>query len=240
NEGKYKDVVSECERLKEELKSLRDEHAERKDAQKKSEIALKEAKAKQTILTQRNQSLIEEIESKNHSLSCRVKDARRSAEELSSVSEQLSQLYHHACLAVGDTPQRVVLDSIRKETKQIEQKSSENKEIEADESQDKENTVSAGTAEFSSDTVTTTTVLSTMRDQLKYLRSSIEKLAATKDTLSSVTLALLPGQTSLAESQEQVRQLEEEVLRLRSLLSSKREQIATLRTVLKANKHTAE
>ena len=34
--------------------------------------------------------------------------------------------------------------------------------------------------------------------------------------------------------------LEEEVIRLRSLLSSKREQIATLRTVLKANKHTAE
>ena len=39
--------------------------------------------------------------------------------------------------------------------------------------------------------------------------------------------------TSVQESQEQV-------VKLKSLLSTKREQIATLRTVLKANKQTAE
>nr|XP_002124456.1 protein bicaudal D homolog 2-like isoform X2 [Ciona intestinalis] len=238
NEVKYLDLVSECERLKEDLKTIRDEQAERKDAQKKSEIALKESKSKQMMLTQRNQALVEEIESSNHALSCRVKDARHSAEELSVVSEELSQLYHHACLAAGDTPQRVVLDSIRKETKQMTEQS-EGKD--QDKSEDKENILpKENTSDYSSDTVTTTTVLSTMRDQLKCLRGSIEKLATNKETSCTVTLAPLPGQTSLAESQEQVRLLEEEVLRLRSLLSSKREQIATLRTVLKANKHTAE
>lgn len=35
-------------------------------------------------------------------------------------------------------------------------------------------------------------------------------------------------------------ELQEQVIRLKSLLSTKREQIATLRTVLKSNKNTAE
>uniref|UniRef100_F6U262 Protein bicaudal D homolog 2-like n=1 Tax=Ciona intestinalis TaxID=7719 RepID=F6U262_CIOIN len=255
NEVKYLDLVSECERLKEDLKTIRDEQAERKDAQKKSEIALKESKSKQMMLTQRNQALVEEIESSNHALSCRVKDARHSAEELSVVSEELSQLYHHACLAAGDTPQRVVLDSIRKElnkatylfvyyycptfpiacpsiyTKQMTEQS-EGKD--QDKSEDKENILpKENTSDYSSDTVTTTTVLSTMRDQLKCLRGSIEKLATIEQNYVKLRNYAIYYDVK-------VRLLEEEVLRLRSLLSSKREQIATLRTVLKANKHTAE
>lgn len=39
---------------------------------------------------------------------------------------------------------------------------------------------------------------------------------------------------------EEVAELQEQVIKLKSLLSTKREQIATLRTVLKSNKHTAE
>uniref|UniRef100_F6U254 Protein bicaudal D homolog 2-like n=1 Tax=Ciona intestinalis TaxID=7719 RepID=F6U254_CIOIN len=262
NEVKYLDLVSECERLKEDLKTIRDEQAERKDAQKKSEIALKESKSKQMMLTQRNQALVEEIESSNHALSCRVKDARHSAEELSVVSEELSQLYHHACLAAGDTPQRVVLDSIRKETKQMTEQSEGKDQDKSEENNikvllftslysytfqrnfiltntsmlmlHKENILpKENTSDYSSDTVTTTTVLSTMRDQLKCLRGSIEKLATIEQNYVKLRNYAIYYDVK-------VRLLEEEVLRLRSLLSSKREQIATLRTVLKANKHTAE
>lgn len=39
---------------------------------------------------------------------------------------------------------------------------------------------------------------------------------------------------------EEVSELQEQVIKLKSLLSTKREQIATLRTVLKSNKNTAE
>lgn len=39
---------------------------------------------------------------------------------------------------------------------------------------------------------------------------------------------------------EEVAELTEQVIKLKSLLSTKREQIATLRTVLKSNKNTAE
>lgn len=39
---------------------------------------------------------------------------------------------------------------------------------------------------------------------------------------------------------EEVSELQEQVIKLKSLLSTKREQIAALRTVLKSNKNTAE
>ncbi|CAG6021756.1 unnamed protein product [Menidia menidia] len=48
------------------------------------------------------------------------------------------------------------------------------------------------------------------------------------------------GLSSSGESERDAESLLEEVLKLKSLLSTKREQIATLRTVLKANKQTAE
>lgn len=41
-------------------------------------------------------------------------------------------------------------------------------------------------------------------------------------------------------SEAEVQELQEQVIKLKALLSTKREQIATLRTVLKANKQTAE
>lgn len=40
--------------------------------------------------------------------------------------------------------------------------------------------------------------------------------------------------------ESEIADLQEQVIRLKSLLSTKREQIATLRTVLKSNKNTAE
>lgn len=41
-------------------------------------------------------------------------------------------------------------------------------------------------------------------------------------------------------NEAEIAELQEQVIRLKSLLSTKREQIATLRTVLKSNKNTAE
>lgn len=47
------------------------------------------------------------------------------------------------------------------------------------------------------------------------------------------------GFSSSGESERDAESLMEEVLKLKSLLSTKREQIATLRTVLKANKQVS-
>lgn len=50
----------------------------------------------------------------------------------------------------------------------------------------------------------------------------------------------LPSAANKDENSEEIAELQEQVIRLKSLLSTKREQIATLRTVLKSNKNTAE
>lgn len=83
------------------------------------------------------------------------------------------------------------------------------------------------------------TNLATVKDQLKYLKASIESsLELSKKKLSTGSRPPSDSENSTAELDLQESQ--EQVVKLKSLLSTKREQIATLRTVLKANKQTAE
>ena len=57
--------------------------------------------------------------------------------------------------------------------------------------------------------------------------------------MSASSLSETPGTVSPVHDGEIV-EAQEQIVKLKSLLSTKREQIATLRTVLKANKQTAE
>jgi len=70
-----------------------------------------------------------------------------------------------------------------------------------------------------------------------YLNDSLDKMielsSAKEDSASPENGASSDAQAELADAQENI-------VKLKSLLSTKREQIATLRTVLKANKQTAE
>ena len=88
------------------------------------------------------------------------------------------------------------------------------------------------------DSNTVTTNLDTIKDQLKYLKSAIESSLELSKKKSSVT-AETPGNLSPV-SEGELAEAQEQLVKLKSLLSTKREQIATLRTVLKANKQTAE
>ena len=87
------------------------------------------------------------------------------------------------------------------------------------------------------DSTAVATNLETVKDQLKYLKSAIEsslEISKKKISTSSTDNTESPAnEAELVEAQDQV-------VKLKSLLSTKREQIATLRTVLKANKQTAE
>ena len=83
----------------------------------------------------------------------------------------------------------------------------------------------------------------TVKDQIKYLRDAIERLIEVtkkvvpgKDKSSSAT----PESDAIKAAGQDVEETKEQVVKLKSLLATKREQIATLRTVLKANKQTAE
>ena len=87
------------------------------------------------------------------------------------------------------------------------------------------------------DSTSVSTTLETVKDQLKYLKAVIEsslEISKKKISTSSIDNTESPvNEADLVEAQDQV-------VKLKSLLSTKREQIATLRTVLKANKQTAE
>ena len=98
----------------------------------------------------------------------------------------------------------------------------------------------------------------TILDQIKHLRTAIEntielsKIKGHKMNVSyegnatkmpraniyAVSVTLAGGKDDSSEAE--IAELQEQVIRLKSLLSTKREQIATLRTVLKSNKNTAE
>lgn len=97
----------------------------------------------------------------------------------------------------------------------------------------------------------------TIVDQIKHLRTAIEntielsKIKSTKTDGSYecklmwfcifiVNDYLIHLVNKDDSNEAEIAELQEQVIRLKSLLSTKREQIATLRTVLKSNKNTAE
>ncbi|XP_022105386.1 protein bicaudal D homolog 2-like isoform X7 [Acanthaster planci] len=80
-----------------------------------------------------------------------------------------------------------------------------------------------------SDPITCNNLLTTIRDQIKYLKRSVEHAVEMSRQRSNET-------AGSAETED----LREEVMKQKALLATKRDQIVTLRTVLKANKTTAE
>jgi len=79
--------------------------------------------------------------------------------------------------------------------------------------------------------------LETIRDQLKHLKGAVETSIELRATARRSKAA---DTVSVGGNETEIEELVDQVVKFKSLLSTKREQIATLRTVLKANKQTAE
>ncbi|CAH1264662.1 BICD1 [Branchiostoma lanceolatum] len=88
----------------------------------------------------------------------------------------------------------------------------------------------AQNGEVKGDPTTCYNLLQTVRDQIRHLKRAIDH---------TVEVARQRSPVDSSDAMDKA-ELQEQVLKLKSLLSAKREQIATLRTVLKANKQTAE
>lgn len=179
-------------------------------------------------------------------------------DELISVSEELAQLYHHVCMVNGETPSRIMLDHV---------KGSHAKD--SDSGLTSESTDGNGDQPYSTifnlsnmdslkeqlktdiaikvllegdnksesrmDSISASSrILDTIRDQLSHLTKAVES------TIEINRQKALHSGSQEHSSLAEVEDLQEQVIKLKSLLSTKREQIATLRTVLKANKQTAE
>ncbi|CAH1164106.1 unnamed protein product [Phaedon cochleariae] len=160
---------------------------------------------------------------------------------LQTVSEEVAQLYHHVCTVNGQTPTRVVLDHEKEGMTPMTETAPQigrMSKIELLRSRLKSD-LPLHDLEALNDTAVLARNVSTIVDQIKYLRGAIEstiELTKAKRETSDGSYESLRDENSESEIQE----LQEQVIRLKSLLSTKREQIATLRTVLKSNKNTAE
>ncbi|XP_076331064.1 LOW QUALITY PROTEIN: protein bicaudal D-like [Tachypleus tridentatus] len=169
-------------------------------------------------------------------------------EDLVNVSEELAQLYHHVCMVNGETPSRVMLDHVKgcQENKENEgQDSSGQYNVEKysklDLLKEKLKTdVSSklfqdghGKVDISkADPTVCGRLLETIHDQVRHLKQSVQ---------TTIEMGRQKVHHSASpEDAAEMEELQEQVIKLKSLLSTKREQIATLRTVLKANKQTAE
>ncbi|KAJ7317442.1 hypothetical protein JRQ81_003604 [Phrynocephalus forsythii] len=155
-------------------------------------------------------------------------------EELLGFSEEMAVLYHHVCACHNITPQRVVLDYYRegRGARSLgRRRASRNlrlAETETSSSGDQSPASSSPGSPCGLEPLHVANLTAVLREQLGHLQAA---------------LSLVHQQSPRGRGAELERDKEalvEEVLKLKSLLSTKREQIATLRTVLKANKQTAE
>ncbi|XP_043663741.1 protein bicaudal D isoform X2 [Vespula pensylvanica] len=156
--------------------------------------------------------------------------------DLQNISDELVQLYHHVCAVNGEMPSRVVLDH----EKIVPEKEEEgNGKIEWCRTLFKTD-IKIKDLESLSKAKEIAKHIETAMDQIKHLRSAVEhtiELSKVKGIQSNICNVC---EASVNENKAEVADLQEQVIRLKAMLSAKREQIATLRTVLKSNKNTAE
>ncbi|CAG9564178.1 unnamed protein product [Danaus chrysippus] len=142
------------------------------------------------------------------------------APALASAADTLAQLYHHVCAVNGTQPERLLLEHAGQNDDGSGRVDEEALALAAGEL---EGLRAAGLVARHADT---------LLDQLTHLRAALDTALDSRHRHQPVMESSDRG-AELGELQEQV-------IKLKSLLSTKREQIATLRTVLKSNKNTAE
>ncbi|CAG0893809.1 unnamed protein product [Cyprideis torosa] len=148
--------------------------------------------------------------------------------DLSSCSCETAKLYHHVCTVSGQTPSRIMLDHVKQTDGSLGSEKGPSSILESIRGK-----LATPSLPLPSDDVDLSAVrkqVETLSDQVTHLRGAVETALGTH----------VAGEQDLSLTGDDTSQLQEEVVKLRALLGSKREQIATLRTVLKANKQTAE
>ncbi|XP_038628039.1 protein bicaudal D homolog 2 isoform X1 [Tachyglossus aculeatus] len=263
-ECKYKVAVAEISDLKDELKALKSkcEECESKYEAEKGryetdsrvlteKIALLEKSSRQ------DRDHVTRLEKELKKVSDVAGETQGSLsvaqDELVTFSEELANLYHHVCMCNNETPNRVMLDYY-KEGKGGGRSSPEGKgrrspillskgllaiDLGKSESGSGESTPSpvsslpSPISDPRKEPMNIYNLIAIIRDQIKHLQAAVDRTTElSRQRVASQELGPVVDKDKEA--------LMEEILKLKSLLSTKREQIATLRTVLKANKQTAE
>ena len=165
-------------------------------------------------------------------------------DELRYVSEDLQRLYKHVCSANGDHPAK----SFAKKEKQEKSKMTSQAETGDSNAATTESAAEVRQSPMGSENPNETIergdpyscyrLISSVRDQVKFLKQAVEKtVEISRQRALEYRVVVSDDETSGGEDGEMQKQ---QIVKLQSLLTTKREQITTLRTVLKANKSTYE
>ena len=186
-----------------------------------------------------------------------------SQREVFAVQHDIAKMYERVCEANHTTPHKIMtLDHIKsggiKNASASNEATGEDQVDKANERKNSSNTStlisklkSSNTRSHFNDIDNTTcdpavvqNKIETIKDQLKYLCDAVEKHISVSRkrevAVAAAESAAMAGRPEAAATAQQLEEATEQIIKLKSLLSTKREQIATLRTVLKANKQTAE
>ncbi|XP_041638705.1 protein bicaudal D homolog 2 [Cheilinus undulatus] len=255
---KYTVAVSEAGELRQELKTLKAKYEECRtqyeDERARLESDVQELRASLASLEKISQADKTEVARLEKELRLVSEAAGESLgslnvaqDELIAFSEELANLYNHVCMCNNETPNRVMLDYY-KEGKAIVRRGQEGKEqqssvllsnglitdTESGKSDSSRTTVTpAPPPEHRPEPMNIYNLVAIIRDQICHLQQAVDRTTElSRQRLANLELSAVADKDKEA--------CMEEILKLKSLLSTKREQIATLRAVLKANKQTAE
>lgn len=242
NEQKYTTALQQISGLQTEISKLQEKNLHGGDP----EIA--EALNQLQIKCKQYEDVINDLEKDLKAMSRIANESkgnlRLTQDDMVKVTEELAQLYHLVCEVNGETPSRVMLEHAKAaghlqksdshdgndESQDKEKASSEASEKDKlskkTKSKSKKNAAAAELGEI--DPVSATKLSETILDQTKYLKKAVEHLIEVSRSRTVDT------------EQTDAQELQEQIVKLKAMLSTKREQIATLRSVLKANKSTAE
>nr|XP_057944415.1 protein bicaudal D homolog 2-like [Doryrhamphus excisus] len=247
---KYTVAVSEAGELRQELKTLRAQYencrSQYQEERARLESDLQEVRSRLASLekiSQTDKAEVARLEKELRLVSAAAGESLGSLnvaqDELIAFSEELANLYNHVCMCNNETPNRVMLDYY-KEGKAMVRRGQEAKDRHSSvlltdgllPDTDPGRSDSAA-PEPRPEPMNIYNLVAIIRDQIRHLQQAVDRTTE----LSRQRLASLELSTVADKDKEACM---EEILKLKSLLSTKREQIATLRAVLKANKQTAE
>uniref|UniRef100_A0A3B3BF91 Bicaudal D homolog 2 (Drosophila) n=1 Tax=Oryzias melastigma TaxID=30732 RepID=A0A3B3BF91_ORYME len=230
---KYTVAVSEAGELRQELKMLRTQYQECRtryeDERARLDSEVQDLRSKLMSLEKISQADKLEVSRLEKELRIASEAAGESLgslniaqDELIAFSEELANLYNHVCMCNNETPNRVMLDYYKEGKAMVRR------------GEDGNATASTSPGpEHRPEPMNIYNLVAIIRDQIRHLQQAVDRTTElSRQRLANLELS------SVADKDKEA--CMEEILKLKSLLSTKREQIATLRAVLKANKQTAE
>lgn len=252
---KYRVALAEAGELREQLKALRSEHeagearhAEEKGQHEAESQALTEKVSLLEKASRQDRELLARLQAELKKVSDVAGETQGSLsvaqDELVTFSEELANLYHHVCMCNNETPTRVVLDYYREGPAGAGRCSPEARGRRSpvlpkgppateggagDSSPSPSPSLPSPLSDPRREPMNIYNLIAIIRDQIRHLQAAVDRTTElSRQRLASQELG--PAADKDREA------LMEEILKLKSLLSTKREQITTLRTVLKANK----